>query len=834
MTFTKAFDVEEVLEQLTLREKIALVSGLDTWHSVPIPRLGVPSIRVSDGPNGVRGTKFFNGVPTACIPSGTGLGATWDQELLNYSGRMMADQARAKGAHVLMGPTINMARSPLAGRSFECLSEDPFLTGLLSANYVRGVQDGKIGTCPKHMVCNDKEDDRMTLNVVVSERAMREIYLTPFMLTEKYAKPWGYMTSYSKLNGKHCSENSHLLQDIVRGEWGFDGFFVSDWFGVVSCADSLNAGLDWEMPGPSIWRGKLLEFSVFHKTVHEETLNDAARNMLNLVNKCIGTGVPENAFEGEHDTPDVREWMEKLASDQVVLLKNKNKILPFRKDKKVLVIGEGGKVPTYCSGGCTMVEPYYTVSPYDAIETKIGAGNVKYTLGAPLSKAYPSVAFFSPKFPDVKDPITFSVYDDARTIPDRVAIKTEAVSTVDAILGDFDPALLRDKEMLYAKFLSEIVVPESGYYSFSLQVSGQAKIFIDDEPVLINDLEHKTSSAFGLDAPEVFKDVYFESGKTYTFELDFESTPGKSSFITGYGSVTCGMTKTHDAEKCIAEAAALAKDFDQVVLLTGLNKDYEVEGIDRKHMGLPPFQDKLVEEVLKANANTVVVIESGTPVTMPWVDSVDTLLHSAYAGSETGTGIANVLFGDVNPNAKLPMTYPKKMEDSGSHPFFEVSNGNLVYGDDIFVGYRYFEKKKIEPLFPFGYGLSYTTFELSGLELRDSADGNDLVVSIKVSNTGSIAGAEVVQLYVSFKSSLVDRAEKELKGFAKVFLEPGQTKEATIIVEKKLATSFFNERLNKWTSEQGTYTAWVGTSSVDPNALLGRFTTLKTVHWSGL
>lgn len=829
MSFSE-IDVEAVLEELTVQEKIGLVSGLDSWHTFPVHRLGIPSLRISDGPNGVRGTKFFNSVPTACIPTGTAMGSCWNADLMYKIGKLMGEQCRAKGAHVLMGPTINMVRSPLSGRSFESLSEDPFLTGLLALSYCKGVHETKVMVCPKHLVCNDKEDFRMTMNVLITPRALREIYLMPFMLVQKYADPEMYMTAYNRLNGKHCSENSHLLKGIVREEWGFDGCFVSDWYGVVSCADSINAGLNLEMPGPSIWRGKLLEMSLFHDTVTEQSLDEAVKGVLYLVNKAAKSGIPENAHEGMKDDTETTEMVLQAARESIVLMKNSNGVLPLKKSGKILIIGEAAKKANYACGGCTNVTPYRQISLYDALVAQLGDANVKFCLGASNRKLLPSFSNFAKSKEEL--PIRFCVYDDPRSVIDRTPITDSYVGEIDAILGDFDPAKLRDPNQLYANFQVVINVPESGHYKFNLKVLGLAKVYVNGELKIVNDLEHKTSGAFGLDAPEVFEEIIFEAGKDYLIEVDFASTIGKSSFITGYGCVSCGIEKAVSPEESIKEAAAMAKEYDQVVVITGLNKDYECEGFDREDMNLPPYQDKLIESVLDSNPNAVIIIESGTPATLPWIDRASALLHSGYLGEQLGNALVDVLFGEYNPSAKLPFTWPKRYEDCSSATSFQLDNGHsLTYHDDIYMGYRHMDVTMISPLFAFGHGLSYTTFEFKKLEVSDDEDFVKLEVDVE--NVGSASGEAVVQAYVAHRKCSVPTVVKSLKGFVKVQCDKGATTTASIVLDKKLACSYYNTLLSKWTVEKGDYDILVGSAS-DKIELEGTFHVEKTTHWVSL
>lgn len=826
----KKIDIESVLDQLTLHEKISLVSGRDSWHTYAVHRLGIPSLRISDGPNGVRGTKFFNSVATACIPTGTSLGCCWNTDLMYDLGKMMGEQCRAKGAHVLMGPNINMVRNPLCGRSFETLGEDPILSGLLALAYCQGVHETNIMICPKHMVCNDKEDYRMTMNVLISERALREIYLMPFMLVQKYANPEMYMTAYNRLNGSHCSENPHLMKDIVRKEWGFEGCFVSDWYGTVSCADSINAGLDLEMPGPSIWRGKLLEMSIFHDTVTQKSLDDAVRGVLYLVNKAAESGIPEDAYEGLKDDDATAKIVLQAARESIVLMKNSNDILPLKKNRKVLVIGEAAKKANFASGGCTNVKPYRQISLYDSLVERFGDSNVTWCLGASNRKLLPSFSLFA-KSKD-PSPIQYCVYDDPRSVPDRKPITEEKVGEIDAMLGDFDPAKLRDIDQLYANFLVVITAPESGLYKVNLKVSGLARVYIDGKLKMVNDLEHKTSGAFGLDAPEILEEIHLEAGKEYLFEVDFESTIGKSSFITGYGCVTCGIEKAFSPEESIKEAATLAKKFDQVIVITGLNKDYECEGFDRKNMDLPPYEDKLIASVLASNPDTVVVIESGTPVTLPWLDKCSTLLHSGYIGEQLGNALADVLYGDYNPSARLSYTWPKRYEDSSSATSFTVDKRySLTYLDDIYMGYRHMDYCKIKPLFAFGHGLSYTSFKFSDLKLKE----NDTTVSVclNVTNTGSTNGSTIVQIYVGQNGCSVPCPIKSMKGFKKVDCRAGEVVSVKVDINKRISCSYFDTSLSQWTLEKGTYEVMVGSSS-DLIELTSSFDIKKTTHWLSL
>lgn len=831
MTKDQFIDIENVLSKLTLEEKIALTSGEDMWHTKAIPRLGVRSVRVTDGPNGVRGIKFFNNTPTACCPSGSALTQCWNKQLMYKVGKMNGQQCRAKGAVILMGPNINFFRSPVNGRSFETFGEDPMLSGILASQYCNGVQSEHVGICPKHLVCNEKERFRMTANNIVSERALREIYLLPFMLVQKYSNPAMYMTSYSKLNGTFCSENSHLLKDIMRKEWKFDGAFVSDWFGTMSNSDSMNAGLTLEMPGPTVWRGKLTQYSIFHNTTNEYVLDDLVRHNLKLVHVAERSGIPEHPVEGMKDDQETTNVLLQSAREAIVLLKNNHGFLPLSKKKKVLVIGQAAKVPTYASGGCTYVIPYRSVSLYEGLVSRLGNDNVHYELGAPNRTKLGSYALLAAS--GKPNPILYRVFDDPRSSKDREPISEEWAGSIEAILSDFDSSKLRNPRQLYAQFQVDVKVPETAKYTVHLQVSGLARIFLDDKLVAVNDKIHKTSAAFGLDAPEVYCEVELTANEVHRFEVEFESTLGRSSFINGYGYLLSGISKAIDVEQTIKEAATKAAEYEQVVVVTGLNKDFEVEGLDRKDMSMTPYQNELVEAVLHANSNAVVVIESGTPLELPWIDKCSTLVRSSYLGNELGNALSDVLIGDYNPSGKLTFTWPKRYQDHPTYLFNDVgANYELRYAEDIYAGYRYFDSKDIEPLFPFGYGLSYTKFEFSDLSVKKARD--KLTVSVSVQNIGSVEGSEVVQVYVGFQSELVPRATKQLKGFDKVSLRPNETKSVSIDLDVKYSCSFYNEMVNKWMVEKGVYKVLVGNSSRSTEFLEANFEVESTLLWSGL
>lgn len=818
----KEIDIPDVISKLTLEEKAYLTSGKDFWHTYPVHRLGVPSLRVSDGPYGVRGTQFTDPAPTASIPSGSVLACSWNTDLMYELGKMMGDQTRAKGAHLLLGPTINMARSPLSGRSFESLGEDPILTGYLASAMSKGIKERKVMICPKHLVCNDKEDLRLAMNVELSERALREIYLLPFMIVQKHNDPESYMTSYNKVRGKHGVENEYVMKEIVQKEWGFKGCFMSDWFGTVSCAESLNAGTHLEMPGPPIWRGSLVTNCVYHNTITEQALNEAVRGVLTLVHGAAKTGLPEDAEEGELDNEEVDALARQAGKESLVLLKNEG-ILPLQK-KKVLVIGLAAKKANFCAGGACTVNAYHAISLYDAMVENLGESNVDWVMGAPNRKVLPSLALYAKD--KTKKPIVYRTFDEPRSVKDRKVLTESKLPEVDIMMFEYDPSTIRPGHHLNANFQVTINVPESAKWRFNLKVAGLAQVFIDGKNVATNDNNHKSGSDMGMTAPVIFEEVYLEEGKDYLFEIDFKSTAGSGILA---GCLACGLEKAIAAEDYIKEASELAKKYEQVVVVTGLNKDFETEGIDRKTMDLPPYQDQLVESVLESNPNAVVVIESGTAVTLPWEKKAKALLHSGYLGQELGNAMFDVIFGDYNPSGKLSYTWPKRYEDCSSATSFELDKTlSLTYLDDIYMGYRHNDVHKIEPLFAFGHGLSYTTFKLENLKVDVGEEVIELSVDVK--NTGKVDGDAVVQAYVLPKSSAVPNVVKSLKGFTKVSCKAGSSVTAKVSIDKKLACSIYDTSIKLWVLEAGDYEVAVGSSS-DKLELSQSFKVEKSVNW---
>jgi beta-glucosidase len=831
---TPLLNVDDLLEQLTLEEKVDLTAGKDFWHTVPIPRLNIPSIRLSDGPNGIRGTRFFDSVPAACLPCGTAIGATFDAKLANKIGHLLADEAKAKGAHVILGPTINIQRSPLGGRGFESYSEDPYLSGVLAGQYCKGVKEKNIVATLKHFVCNDQEHERMAVNAIVTERALREIYLEPFRIAVKMSQPGAVMTSYSKLNGMHVSENKSILQDVLRDEWKWDGLVMSDWFGTYSASEAIQAGLDLEMPGPTRWRGSALTHAVSANKVKISQLNDRVRNVLRLINTTSKSGVPEAAPETRLNRKEDQELLRKIAGDSIVLLKNEGDVLPLRRDKRIAVIGPNSRIATYCGGGSASLNPYYTVTPFEGIRNQATAG-VDFAQGAYGHQMLPLLGK-QLKRPDGSEGFTMKVFNEAPGTLQRTMIDEKPI--IDSMMFFVDYSHPKLADMWYADCEGIFTPEQDGQYDFSLTVHGTAKLYVDGE-LVVNNAANQTQgvSFLGTGTVEVIGSKELVAGKASNVLIQYgcaktSSLKVPSGVVTfGQGGLRFGGCKNLCPKQGIEEAVRIAKSVDQVVLFAGLSGEWESEGEDRPTMDLPPRTDALIFAVLEANPNTAIVIQSGTPVSMPWADKAKTVLQAWFGGNETGNGIADVVYGTVNPSAKLPLTMPRRVQDNPAYLNYRSEGGRVLYGEDIYVGYRHYERLEVAPLFPFGHGLSYTTFTLS--DLRLSQDGSAVTASVKVSNTGTRPGAEVVQLYIAPLKPPINRPVKELKAFEKVFLESSTSSTVDVVIDLKQATSFWDEHTDKWCSHAGKYRVLVGNSS-DGSFLEEIIEVEKTSFWTGL
>lgn len=650
-------DIKELISKMTLEEKAGLCSGLDFWHTKPVERLGVPSVMVSDGPHGLRKQDtagdhlgINDSIKAVCMPAACATAASFDRELIAHMGEAIGDSCQHEELAVVLGPAVNIKRSPLCGRNFEYFSEDPYLAGEMSASYINGVQSRNVGTSIKHFAANNQEHRRMSSSSNVDERTLREIYFPAFEISVKKAQPWTVMCSYNRLNGTYASEHPWLLTDVLRGEWGFEGYVMSDWGAVSDRVAGVAAGLDLEMPSSGGINDKKIVEAVRSGKLDEAVVDQAVERILEITYRYLDNAKPETPWDQEAD----HQLSAQIAAECMVLLKNEG-VLPLSKEDDIAFIGEFAKKPRFQGGGSSHINSFKTTSAVEAAE--------------------------------------------------------------------------------------------------------------------------------GL----------------------------KVTYAQGYS-----VDKDEATDEMIAEAVAAAKAAKVAVVFAGLPDAYESEGYDRTHMAMPACQNKLIEAVAAANANTVVVLHNGSPVEMPWIDKVKGVLEAYLGGQAVGQAVVKILFGDVNPSGHLPETFPVKLSDNPSYLYYGGEGNEADYREGIFVGYRYYDKKDMEVLFPFGYGLSYTTFACSNLRLSASeiTDQETLTATVTVTNTGTCAGKTVVQLYVGDKVSSVLRPVRELKGFEKVALAPGESKDVSFVLDKR-AFAYWNTELSDWHVETGEFTIEVGQSSRD-------------------
>lgn len=650
--------IKEIVAQMTLEEKAAMCSGADFWHTEAVERLGIPASMVSDGPHGLRKQDqegdhlgVNESIKAVCFPAGCGTAASFNRELLNKMGETLGNECQAEGVSVILGPAVNIKRSPLCGRNFEYYSEDPLVASEMAGALIHGVQGKNVGTSIKHFLANNQETRRMSSDSRIDERTLNEIYLAAFEGAVKKEKPWTVMCSYNKINGVYAAENHKYLTETLRDKWGFDGYVMSDWGAVNNRVEDLKAGLDLEMPSSNGVNDNLIVGAVESGELSEEVLDTAVERILNIVFRYEENRDKSAFFDRDKD----HELARKVAEETIVLLKNDG-VLPLSEQDEIAFIGKYAMKPRYQGGGSSHINSHKITSALDAVK---GMSNISFAMG-------------------------------------------------------FD------------------------------------------------DKEDKTD------------------------------------------------------EKLLAEAVETAKKAKVAVIFAGLPDAFESEGFDRQHMRMPDCQNELIEKVAAVQPNTIVVLHNGSPVEMPWVNKVKGIVEAYLGGQAVGGAVCDILFGRVNPSAKLPETFPLKLEDNPSYLSY-IGEGDMVeYREGIFVGYRYYDKKKMDVLFPFGYGLSYTTFAYSNLRVDKESmkDTDTMTVSVDVTNTGKMAGKEVVQLYVADKESTVIRPVKELRDFAKVELAPGETKTVSFTLGKR-AFAYYSVKLHDWHVETGEFDIMIGQSSRD-------------------
>jgi len=799
---------------MTLSEKVSLLSGRNRWYTVAIERLGIPAIIMTDGPHGVRtgghGSDRIVSSGTA-YPTGISMASSWNRDLIQQVGEALAEETRCLGGHILLGPCVNIVRSPLGGRNFETFSEDPYLAGQIGVAYVNGVQSQGIGVSVKHFAANNQEFERFRGNSVVDERTLREIYLAAFETIVKETHPWTVMCSYNRINGTYASEHEVLLRRILKEEWGFEGVVVSDWGAVHDIHTPITAGLDLEMPGPARYFGLQLEAAVSNWQVDEQHVDDAARRVLRLL-FWAGVMSDESMPKGSGDTLEHRAVARELAAESMVLLKNNSERLPLKVEEieKLAVIGLNADC-VVSGGGSSRVDPHHWVTPLDGIKAKLrDRVEIGYEPGYD-NRANP-VPVENARFMHLNGEtqgLQAEFYNNLDFSGDPALTRTDP--SISAWWGGAGPASgIVDEKHYSVRWTGMFTIPESGETEFVLVNTGSAKVWLDGELILDNDIGVRSNTAFDPERMRVHKVIALEKGRGYAFRAEYVSGENNPFALIQF-LYKSSMGVEGDL---VERAVRLAKLSDAAIIVAGLPDLFESEGQDRSDMALPGSQEALIRAVATVNPNTVVVVNAGAPIAMPWADDVEAILLMYYPGQEGGHALADILFGDVNPSGKLTVSFPKRLEDN---PAFIHYPGwkDVHYGEGLFVGYRYYDTKDVAPLFPFGYGLSYTNFSYSEMTLPSEVMmGEDFKVSVTVENIGEVAGQEVIQLYIrDFESRLI-RPMKELKGFEKILLEPGETKIVTFNLDPR-SLSFYDPYQKRWIAEEGEFEVLVGSSSRD-------------------
>lgn len=742
-------DLDDLLKQLTLEEKVSVLTGQDFWSLPAIERIGLRSLVMSDGPIGVRGTGWAPDDPSIALPSPTALAAAWDRELAETAGRLLGQEARRKGAHVLLGPTVNLQRTPLGGRHFECYSEDPLLSGEIAVGFVRGVQDHGVGTTVKHLVGNDFETDRMEVDVRIGDRALRELYLAPFERVVE-AGGWGLMSAYNSVNGTSMAANGTFQQDILKDEWGYDGVVVSDWRAARSTTGAALGGLDIAMPKLENPWGPALVQAVREGTVPEAAIDEKVRRVL-LFAQRVGAldGGPAVTPPADLDGDAVAH---EVAARSFVLVRNEGFTLPLEPAAltKVAVIGALAIDARVLGGGSAQVSPPHTISPLEGLGRALSGVDVEYAIGADPRPFLP--AGRGPQWSSVSLKINSASFD----------LDSTAVRWIGSLPGGIDAA---DVEGL--RLEATFTPDESGEHIFAVSGFGNFRFTVGDEVIYEGSL-HRPGATRGellLNPREHRAGVLLSAGVPVPVVLEQTLERGMAHTVaTTLGHRGPGP----DADGMIEEAVRLASESDVAVVVVGTTEQVESEGFDRTSLALPGRQDELVARVAAANSRTIVVVNAGSPVLMPWADDVAAILLTWFPGQEAGAALADVLLGVTEPGGRLPTTWPRREEDC---PVLAISpkGGVVSYDEGIFIGYRGWLRSGNTPLYAFGHGLGYTTWDYQDI----AVDGTEAVVTL--TNSGARAGREVVQVYLAPLAADPDRPERWLAGFANVFARPGET-----------------------------------------------------------
>jgi beta-glucosidase len=796
--------VDSILSRMTLEEKIDYLGGINDYYLRAIPRLGLPELRTSDGPLGIRNY----GVSTA-YPAGVALAATWDPELVSRVGRSLGKDARARGVHFFLGPGMNIYRAPMCGRNFEYFGEDPYLASRMAVAIIQGVQSQGVIATAKHFVANNQEFDRYNISSDIDERTLREIYLPAFEVSVKEAKAGAVMDAYNLVNGVHMTQNDYLNNLVLKKEWGFDGILMSDWDATHDGVAAAIGGLDLEMPSGKFMNRQSLIPAVQVGRVSMEVIDDKVRRILRKVIEFGFLDYPQTDLSIPLYSQDGREAALEAARDSIVLLKNSGALLPLDRTKlnTVAVFGTDAYPAVVGGGGSSLTVPFNAVSYLEGISNYLGTKvNVLYAVNhPPLEEIFDNSEFVTE--PNGEPGLKGEYFNNQELEGNPALTRIDKHIQFKWGEGSYFPDGPVDH--FSVRWTGYFVPKKTGDYNFYSSADDGVRLYINDRRVIDDWLRHSET----LDTYT----AHLESGHAYKIRFEYFEAVGTAT--AGFGVISAG-------EAIARETKALAAKADVAIVCVGFTPSLEMEGADRT-FALPSGQDELISQVASVNKNTIVVISAGGNVDMTqWIDAVPGILHAWYPGQEGGRALAQILFGDYSPSGKLPASFERRWEDNATfHSYYPRDEEKRVeYSEGIFLGYRHFDRSPVKPLFPFGYGLSYTTFEYSKLSVtpRNGDLSQPIIVSFDLKNSGRRPGAEVAELYVGDAHSSVPRPVKELKGFAKIRLQPGETKRVSLRLDRR-AFSYYDVNRKDWNAEPGDFAILVGSSS-EKIELKGSFT----------
>jgi beta-glucosidase len=783
---------EKILRQMTLEEKVSYIGGVNDMYIRAVPRVGIPELKMSDGPIGVRDDS-----KAIAYPAGIALAASWDVNLAKRMGSSMGRDARARGIHFLLGPGVNIYRAPMCGRNFEYFGEDPFLSSRLAVAEIEGIQSESVIAVVKHFAGNNQEWDRYDVSSDIDERTLREVYLPAFEYAVKEAHVGAIMDSYNLLNGVHMTQNGRMNNDLLRGEWGFTGVAMSDWDSTYDGVKAANSGLDLEMPSGKCMSPAVLLEAVRSGVVKESTIDDKVRHILQTTIAFGFFDRPQKLDAIPLNDPESRAVALKVAQESVVLLKNDG-ILPLNKARlhNIAIIGPNAGVAVTGGGGSSLVQPFEAQTPVDAVKALVGPSvDVSYKRGVMLA----SDLFRSTRFTTTSEgntPGMTAEFFNNRDLNGPPAL-TRTDQNISFNWGEGSYISGGPADNFSARWIGFFTPEASGEYAFTISGDDGFRLYVDDRAI-VDQWRYQGETLVSKSMPLVL-------GHHYKVRLEY---------FEGTGQASIGLGISNGVTAATQEAIDAARHADAVILSVGFNDKVEGEGADRS-FELPLDQLTLIHSVQATNRNTVLVLNAGGNVDMTsFSDSTPALLHTWYAGQEGATALAQILFGEVNPSGKLPVSFERRWEDNATYNSYydKHHNKRVAYSEGIFLGYRHFDQSGIKPMFPFGFGLSYSTFLYSGLQISGPTSNDSVGVTFQVTNTGARLGAEVAEVFVGEKHPMIPRPVKELKGFARVELKPGETRSVTVNLDRR-AFAHYDANSQSWQRDPGEFEIMVGGSS---------------------